>query len=153
MNPWRVGYRMTKPRYWSYLILPMKIWRNWKIDQYFSQGQLKFVVQPTEFENLQQTSFLASMWVTLYKVVKRDATSYIPTETQRLYPDKRQIWSFGESQKISETPTLTRKFSDIRPSGWCHCHYGHVIFAMQASFAPKILRSVRNWQRTLTRKF
>ena len=129
MNPWRVGYRITKPRYWSYLFLPMKIWRNWKIDQ----GQLKFVVQPTKFKNLQKTSFLASVWVTLYKVVKRDATSYIPTETQRLYPDKWQIWSFGESWKISETPTLTRKFSDIRPSRWCHCRYGTNLIAMNCN--------------------
>ena len=80
-------------------------------------GQLESVEEYTEFENLQQTSFLASVWDILYRVVKRDTTSYITTETRRLYPDERQIWSFGESRKISETPTLTRKFSDIRPSG------------------------------------
>ena len=80
-------------------------------------GQLESVEEYTEFENLQQTSFLASMWDILYKVVKRDTTSYITTETTRLYPDERQIWSFGESRKISETLTLTQKFSDIRPSG------------------------------------
>ena len=154
MNPWRVGYRMTKPRYWSYLILPMKIWRNWKIDQYFSKGQLKSVVQLTKFENLQQTSFLASVWVYCAKVVKGDATTYI----QLLYPDKQQIWLFSKSCKISKTLPLTQKISDICTSRWCHCRYSHVIFLrrkpvlLQKCWGP-FVTDKEHWHKNFSLKF
>ena len=72
-------------------------------------------------------------------VVKRDTTKCIPTETTRLYPDKWQIYSFGESLKISETLPLTQKFQTYAPPD-------DVIFAMATQFLRRKPVSLQNFQ-------